>query len=168
MPDDLLHRKHWLNRPDVLMAAACSIFVSACLLLILPSIGTLFLEVLAGAVILTRAWILRVRERKAAQLHLEFPSAGSDIRRPDRYDLVLIIVAILSYGATAGLLRLPEMVTRIAPLLVFAAGLLAKNPILYKTSRRPRVNGRRHAEVVSMDSDERTHSDGHKRIGYSS
>lgn len=153
LPDDLLRRRHWFERPDMLMAVACSILVSASLLLIVPSIGTLFLEVLAGAVILTRALVLRVRQRKAAQLHLEFPSASNDIRRPDRYDLVLIIVAILSYGVTAALFRLPETVKRIVPLLVFAAGLLAKNHILHWTARRSTVGRGQRSDVVSMGSD---------------
>ena len=137
MPDDLLPRKHWFNRPDMLTATACSIFVSASLLLIVPSVGTLFLEVLAGAVILTRAYVLKARQRKTAQLSLALPSPGNPIRRPDRYDLVLIIVAILSYAATAAVvrtIRTSAIVSRIVPLLVFTTGLLTKNHILYRAT----------------------------------
>ena len=155
IPDDLRRRKHWFDRPDMLFTAACSLLVSACLLLIVPSVGTLFLEVLAGAVILGRASVLRVRQREAAQLCLDFPATGNHTRRPDRYDLVLIIVVILSYGATAAVLRgsrISEIGTRIVPLMVFASGLLAKNRIVNAVARQLKTGDDRPPDAVSMGS----------------
>jgi hypothetical protein len=127
-----LGKRRWLNRPEMLMAAAGGALVSALLLLVLPSIGTLLLEILAGLVMIGRAWFLRRRERAAAQLCLTLPTTGSRFRLPDRYELVLIIAIMLSYRATGGLLRTvrsPELLIRVAPLLLFAIGLLGKNHV---------------------------------------
>ena len=153
-PHSSFSRKHWFDRSDILMAAACGVLASASLLLIVPRTGTLLLEILAALVMFARASFVRIRQRKAAQLCLVVPAAGSRIRLPDRYELVFIIVVILSYGAIAAMLRAvrtPEILVRVAPLLVFAAGLFAKNPVLHALARtRNSANGRhRHAASMS-------------------
>jgi hypothetical protein len=122
----------------MLMAAASGALASALLLLVLPSIGTLFIEILAGLVMVGRALVLRRRDQTTAQLSLASPIAGSRLRLPDRYELVLIIAVMLSYRAMGALLRAvrtPEILIRIVPLLLFAAGLLTKNHILHAIAR---------------------------------
>jgi hypothetical protein len=114
------------------MAAAGGALASALLLLVLPSIGILLLEIVAGVVMVGRALLLRRRERAAAQLCLALPIMGKRLRLPDRYELVLIIAIMLSYSAVGALLRTvktPEILIRIVPLLLFSAGLLAKNHV---------------------------------------
>jgi hypothetical protein len=125
-------KRRWLDRPEMLTATAAGVLVSAILLLVLPSIGTLLLEILAGLVMIGRAGLLHRRDRAAAQLCLTLTSSGRRFRLPDRYELVLIIAIMLSYRATGGLLRTvrsPELLIRVAPLLLFAIGLLGKNHV---------------------------------------
>src|SRR5579862_8168947 len=125
----LFRQKPWFDRSEILMAAGVSVLASSVLLLLVPSVGTVFVGVLAGLLLLTRALVLRLRQRKATQLRLTLPTPGSRIRFPDRYELVLVIVVILSYGAIAAVLRsvkAPGVLIRIVPLLSFAAGLVAK------------------------------------------
>jgi hypothetical protein len=125
----LFRQKRWFDRSEILTTAGLSLLASSFLLLLIPGIGTVFLEVLAGVVLLMRAFVLRLRQRKATQLRLALPNTASRIRFPDRYELFLIIVVILSYGAIAAMLRAvraPDALIRIAPLLSFAAGLVAK------------------------------------------
>jgi hypothetical protein len=131
-------KRRWFDRPEMLMAAGSGALASALLLLVLPSIGTLFIEILAGLVMVGRAFVVRRRERTATQLRLALPNTSDRLRLPARYELVLIIVAILSYGAIATVLRsikTPEALLRVVPLLVFAAGLLTKNHILRAIAR---------------------------------
>lgn len=136
--DYTFRKRRWSDRPDMLMAAAGGALASALLLLVLPSIGILLLEIVAGAVMVGRALWLRRRERAAAQLCLALPIMGNRLRLPDRYELVLIIAIMLSYSAVGALLRTvktPEILIRIAPLLLFAAGLLAKNHVPHAMAR---------------------------------
>lgn len=126
-------KKRWLSRPDMLMAAAAGALVSAFVLILVPSAGTLFLEMLVGLAMVVRAWVLRRRERTAAQLCIDLPIAGNRLRLPDRYELALIIIVILGYGVLAPTLRnlkMPELFIRILPILIFASGLLAKNQVI--------------------------------------
>ena len=137
-PGYTLGKRRWLDRPEMLTAAAGGALVSALLLLVLPSIGTLLLEILAGLVMVGRAWFLRRRERAAAQLCLALPVTGSRFRLPDRYELVLVIAIMLSYraiGTQLRAVRTPEIVIRVVPLLLFATGLLAKNHIQHGMAR---------------------------------
>jgi hypothetical protein len=131
-------KRQWLNRPDMLVAAAGGVLASALLLLLVPRIGTLFLEILVGLVMLGRALVARRRERAAAQLCLASPMVNTRLRLPDRYELVLIIIVILGYGAIASVLRsvkTPEIFIRTVPLLLFAAGLLTKDQALRAITR---------------------------------
>ena len=126
-------KKRWFSRPDMLVAAAGGSLASALLLLLVPRIGTLFLEILAGLVMLGRAMVVRRREHAAAQLYLSLPVTANRIRLPDRYELVLLIIVIIGYGTIVSTLRsvkAPEILSRTVPLLLFAAGLLAKTQVL--------------------------------------
>ena len=123
----------WFRRPETLTGAAGGTFGSAFLLLLVPKIGILFFEILAAMVMLAWAYGIRRRERARAQLCLDLGGTGSRLRLPDRYELALVIITILGYGATVSALRslkTPEILVRAAPLLLFAAGLLAKDHIL--------------------------------------
>jgi hypothetical protein len=134
----LFRQKPWFDRSEILMAAGVSVLTSSILLLLVPSVGTVFVGVLAGLLLLTRALVLRLRQRNATQLRLTLPNSGSRIRFPDRYELVLVIVVILSYSAIAAVLRslkAPGVLIRIVPLVSFAAGLLAKKYILDAIAR---------------------------------
>ena len=76
----------------------------------------------------------------------------SRIRFLDRYELLLIIAVILSYGSVSGFLRawrLPEGLVRILPLVTFGIGLVAKPRILrWLASRRTAVaDGARQANA---------------------
>lgn len=139
-------RKRWLSRPDMLMAAAGGALASAFVLLLVPSAGTLFLEMLVGLAMVGRAWVLRRRERVAAQLCLDLPMNGNRLRLPDRYELVLVIIVILGYGAivpTLRSLKMPELFIRTLPILFFASGLLAKDQVMRRVHRfRPRVDAK--------------------------
>jgi len=126
-------KTRWLTRPDMLMAAAGGALASAFVLILAPSAGTLFLEILVGLAMVARAWVLRRREQAAAQLCLDLPITGNRLRLPDRYELALIIVVILGYGALAPALRslkMPELFIRTLPIVTFASGLLAKNHVV--------------------------------------
>lgn len=126
-------KKRWFSRPDMLVAAAGGALASALLLLLIPRIGMLFLEILAGLMMLGRAWVVRRREHAAAQLCLNLPVTANRFRLPDRCELLLLIIVILGYGAIVSTLRsvkVPEILTRTVPLLLFAAGLLAKTRVV--------------------------------------
>jgi hypothetical protein len=126
-------KKRWFSRPDMLVAAAGGSLASALLLLFVPRIGTLFLEILAGLVMLGRAMVVRRREHAGAQLCLNLPVTANRLRLPDRYELVLLIIVIIGYGTIVSTLRsvrAPEILGRTVPLLLFAAGLLAKTQVL--------------------------------------
>ena len=134
----LFRQKPWFDRSETLITAGVSVLASSFLLLLVPSIGTVLVEVLAGFVLLARAFVLRLRQRNTTQLRLALPITGSRIRFPDRYELVLVIVVILSYGTIAAVLRsvkAPGVLIRIVPLLSFAAGLVAKKYILGAVAR---------------------------------
>ena len=153
-------QKRWFDRSDMLMASACTILISASLLILVPSIGTVFAEILAGVILAARASLLRARQRRSAQLPLELPTTASRIRLPDRYELVLIIVIMATYGAIAATLhvvRTPEIFIRIVPLLLFAAGLCAKHRLVRAIARsancvRERL-GRSGARLRGLDAE---------------
>ena len=120
----LSDRKRWFDRPDTLMRVGLSTLASTFLILLV-----------------IRAFVVRARSRRATQLCLEFRGRsglaaglrGSRIRFLDRYELLLIIAVILSYGSVSGFLRawrLPEGLVRILPLVTFGIGLVAKPRIL--------------------------------------
>jgi uncharacterized membrane protein YecN with MAPEG domain len=154
--DDLFVRKRWFDRSDILLAAACGTLAASLLLLLAPSIGTLFLEILAGLVMAARALVVRVRQRKAAQLRLELPTAAGRIRLPGRYELALIVVVTLSYRGISAMVRavkISEDFIRLVPLGLFTVGLLAKNHILHALARKPKTDSRRRPDTVSMGND---------------
>jgi hypothetical protein len=131
-------KQRWFRRPEMLTAAASGMLASALLLLLIPNIGILFFEILGAMVMLARAYGIRRRERAAAQLCLDLEATGSRLRLPDRYELALVIIIILGYGTIVSALRTlktPEVLLRAGPLLLFAAGLLAKDRIIGAIAR---------------------------------
>ena len=138
---DPLCRKRWFDRPDTLMRVGLSSLASTFLIVLAPQVGTILLEIFVGLLLVIRAFVLRARWRRASQLCLEFRGGsgagmgrlGSRIRFLNRYELLLIIVVILTYGSISGFLRargLPDGLVRIIPLVMFGIGLLAKPRIL--------------------------------------
>ena len=141
------HRKRWFDRPDTLMTVGISMLASTFLIVLAPRIGIILFEILAGFLLAIRGFVLRTRLRRASQLCLEFRGgrklatgmAASRIRFPDRYELLLVIAALLTYGAIAGFLRahrIPEGLVRIVPLVSFAIGLFAKTRVLRSIAGR--------------------------------
>ena len=133
MSDYQFGKKRWFSRPDMLVAAAGGALASAILLLLVPRIGTLFFEILAGLVMLGRALAVRRRGHAAAQLCLNLPITANRLRLPDRYELLLLIIVILGYGTIVSTLRSvkePEILIRTVPLLLFGGGLLAKTQFI--------------------------------------
>jgi hypothetical protein len=137
----LSDRKRWFDRPDTLMRVGLSTLASTFLIVLAPRVGTILLEIFVGILLVIRAFVVRARSRRATQLCLEFRGRsglaaglrGSRIRFLDRYELLLIIAVILSYGSVSGFLRawrLPEGLVRILPLVTFGIGLVAKPRIL--------------------------------------
>jgi hypothetical protein len=137
----LFDRKRWFDRPDTLMRVGLSSLASTFLIVLAPQVGTILLEMFIGFLLVVRAFVLRARLRRASQLCLDFRGRsglaaglrGSRIRLLDRYELLLIIAVILSYGSVSGSLRawrLPEGLVRIVPLVTFGIGLFAKPRIL--------------------------------------
>ena len=156
----LSDRKRWFDRPDTLMRVGLSTLASTVLIVLAPQVGTILLEILVGFLLVIRAFVLRARLRRASQLCLDFRGKsglaaglrGSRIRFLDRYELLLIIAVILSYGSVSGFLRawrLPEGLVRILPLVTFGIGLVAKPRILrWLASRRTAVaDGARQANA---------------------
>jgi hypothetical protein len=123
--------KEPFERADLLMAAGFCTLACSLLVLVAPRVGIVFLEILAGLVLVMRAAVVRRRARKARQLHLELCGARARlrIRFLDRYELFLIVVVIFVQGGISGLLRLhglPEGLVRILLLVMFGTGLLVK------------------------------------------
>lgn len=156
----LSDRKRWFDRPDTLMRAGLSTLASTCLIVLAPHVGTILLEIFVGFLLVIRAFVLRARLRRASQLCLDFRGRsglaaelrGSRIRFLDRYELLLIIAVILSYGSVSGLLRawrLPEGLVRVLPLVTFGIGLFAKPRILrcLASRRTAVVDGARQANA---------------------
>jgi hypothetical protein len=147
----LFDRKRWFDRPDTLMRVGLSTLASTFLIVLAPQIGTILLEMFVGFLLVIRAFVVRARLRRARQLCLDLRGRsglaaglrGSRIRFLDRYELLLIIAVILSYGSVSGSLRawrLPEGLVRILPLVTFGIGLVAKPRILrWLASRRTAV-----------------------------
>lgn len=136
---DPLCRKRWFDRPDTLMRVGLSTLASTFLIVLAPQIGTILLEIFVGLLLIVRAFVLRARWRRASQLCLEFRGGSGfwfgtgRIRFLDRYELLLIIAVILTYGSISGFLRargLPDGLVRIPPLVMFGIGLFAKPRIL--------------------------------------
>lgn len=141
-------RKRWFDRPGTLMTIGLSTLTSTFLILLAPRIGIMLLEILAGLFLAIRGFVLHTRQRRGSQLCLQARGgrklpAGltpNRIRFLDRYELLLVIAVLLTYGSIAGSLRahsVPEGVTRIVPLVLFAIGLFAKPRVLrWIASRR--------------------------------
>ena len=120
------------DRVDVLMSAGCSTLVSASAILVVPRIGTILLEMLAGlffigCAVATRFRLRRTRDSKKALGE----TAGNRprISRFDRYDLLLIAMATLTYIILPVLLRrtgLSPGTIHILPLLLLGLGILLK------------------------------------------
>ena len=145
--DAFADRKRWFDRPDVLMTVGLSTLASTFLIVLAPRIGIILLEILAGFLLAIRGFVLRARLRRASQLCLEFQGSrklaagltANRIRLLDRYELLLVIAVLLTYGAIAGFLRahgVPEGLVRIVPLVSFAIGLFAKPRILRRIANR--------------------------------
>ena len=146
--DAFADRKRWFDRPDTLMTVGLSTLASTFLIVLAPRIGIILLEILAGFFLAIRGFVLRTRLRRARQLCLKFRSrrtlaaglAANRIRFLDRYELLLVIALLLTYSAIARFLHargVPEGLTRIVPLLLFAIALFAKPRILrWIASRR--------------------------------
>jgi hypothetical protein len=156
----LYDRKRWFDRPDTLMRAGLSTLASTFLIVLAPQVGTILLEIFVGFLLVFRAFVLRARSRRAGQLCLEFRGRsglaaglpGSRIRFLDRYELLLIIAVILSYGSVSGFLRarrLPEGLVRILPLVTFGIGLFAKPRMLrwFASRKKAVVDGARQANA---------------------
>ena len=156
----LFDRKRWFDRPDTLMRVGLSTLASTFLIVLAPQIGTILLEMFVGFLLVIRAFVVRARLRRARQLCLDLRGRsglaaglrGSRIRFLDRYELLLIIAVILSYGSVSGFLRarrLPEGRVRILPLVTFGIGLFAKPRILrWLASRKTAVvDGARQASA---------------------
>jgi hypothetical protein len=146
----LSDRKRWFDRPDTLMRVGLSTLASTFLIVLAPQVGTILLEIAVGFLLVIRALVLRTRSRRASQLCLDFRGRiglaaglrGSRFRFLDRYELLVIIVVILSYGSVSGFLRarrLPENLVRILPLVTFGIGLFAKPRILRWLASRKSV-----------------------------
>ena len=145
--------KEPFERADLLMAAGFCTLTCGLLVLVAPRVGIVFLEILAGLVLVMRAAVVRRRARKARQLHLELRGAKVRlrIRFLDRYELLLILVVTFVHGSISGLLRshgLLEGLVRILPLVMFGTGLLAKPRILQWIANRRKagIQAREHAE----------------------
>jgi hypothetical protein len=121
----------------MLTGAAGGTLGSALLLLLVPKIEILLFEILTAMIMLACAYGIRRGERAAAQLCLDLEDRGGRLRLPGRYELLLIILVILGYGAIGSALRslkTPEILVRAAPLLLFAVGLVVKDHILRGTA----------------------------------
>lgn len=149
---DPLCRKRWFDRPDTLMRVGLSTLASTFLIVLVPQAGTILLEIFVGLLLVIRAFVLRARWRRASQLCLEFRGRSgfgvglrvSRMRFLDRYELLLIIAVILTYGSISGFLRargLPDGLMRIIPLVMFGIGLLAKPRILGWIANRRKAGG---------------------------
>ena len=120
------------DRVDVLMSAGCSTLVSAAAILIVPRVGIILLEMLVGLFFIGCAVVarFRLRRRRNAEESLEQTTGSrSRIRSFDRYDLVLIAMAILTYVALPVLLGRagPSPGTiHLLPLLLLGLGILFK------------------------------------------
>lgn len=163
---DPLCRKRWFDRPDTLIMVGLSTLASTFLIVLAPQVGTILLEILVGLLLVLRAFVLRARGRRASQLCLEFRGGsgsavglrGSRIRFLDRYELLLIIAVILTYGSISGFFRargLPDGLVRIIPLVMFGIGLFAKPRILswIANRRKAGADSTRQANAVSVRGD---------------
>src|SRR5579862_1899405 len=106
-------RKRWFDRPDTLVTVGLSMLASTSLIVLAPRVAIILLEILAGFLLAIRGFVLRTRLRRASQLCLEFQSrrklaaglTANRIRFLDRYELLLVIAVLLTYGAITGFLR---------------------------------------------------------------
>jgi hypothetical protein len=143
----------------MLTIVGATILVSTLLIVLAPQIGTLLLEIAAGMVLVIRGSVLRARVRRASQLCLQLrgPTPGvGRFRFLDRYELLLIIAAILTYGSLSGFLRsrgTAEAVARMLPLVLFGVGLLAKPMVLRWIANRRTAAAAGAAKAVSARSD---------------
>ena len=121
------------DRVDVLMSAGCSTLVSAAAILIVPRVGIILLEMLVGLFFIGCAVVarFRLRRRRNAEESLEQTTGSRPrIRSFDRYDLVLIAMAILTYIALPVLLGKTGLslgTIHILPLMLLGLGILFKS-----------------------------------------
>jgi hypothetical protein len=130
-------RKSKYDRADVLMSAGVSTFVCASLVLITPRLGVVFIEILTGLFLIGCAFVSR-RRLSRATADLERSSIKGErgnlrTRFFDRYDLVIVLAAVLFQITMSGLLQRAgwsEGSVRILPLIFFAIGILLKPRLL--------------------------------------
>jgi hypothetical protein len=137
----LSFNKEPFERADLLIVAGFCTLACGLLVLVAPRVGIVFLEILAGLVLVMRAAVVWRRARKARQLHPQIHRARARlrIRFLDRYELFLIVVVIFVQGGISGLLRLhglPEGLVRILPLVMFGTGLLVRPRVLQWIANR--------------------------------
>jgi hypothetical protein len=124
------------DRVDVLMSAGCSTLVSASAIIIVPRIGIILLEILVGLLCICYAVLARFRLRRklyAEEILAQTTGSRPRIRRFDRYDLLLIATAILTYMVLPVLLRKTGLslgTMHILPLLLLGLGILFKPRLL--------------------------------------
>lgn len=118
------------DRVDVLMSAGCSTLVSAAAILIVPRVGIILLEMLVGLLFIGCAVVARFRLRRRRNAEEETTGSRPRIRSFDRYDLVLIAMAIPIYVALPVLLGrtgLSPGTIHLLPLMLLGLGILFKS-----------------------------------------
>ncbi len=124
------------DRVDVLMSAGCSTVVCATAILVVPRIGIILLEMLVGLFFIGCAVATRFRlrrSRNAEEILEETTGSRPRIRSLDRYDLLLVATAIVTYTVLPVLLRRAGLslgTTHIFPLVVLGLGILLKPRLL--------------------------------------
>ena len=124
------------DRVDALMSAGCSTLVSAAAILIVPRVGIILLEMLVGLLFIGCAVVarFRLRRRRNAEETLEQTTGRRPrIRSFDRYDLVLIAMAILTCIVLPRLLGrtgLSPGTIHLLPLMLLGLGILFKPRML--------------------------------------
>lgn len=120
------------DRVDVLMSAGCSTLASATAILVVPRFGIILLEMLVGVLFIGCAVVARfqLRRKRNAEECLEGTTGSRPrIRSFDRYDLLLIVTAMLTYVVLPVLLRktgLSVGAIHILPLMLLGLGILLK------------------------------------------
>jgi hypothetical protein len=120
------------DRVYVLMSAGCSTLVSASAILVVPRIGIILLEMLAGLFLIGCAVATRFRLRRTRGSKTALGKTTGNrprISRFDRYDLLLIAMATLTYIILPVFLRrtgLSPGTIHILPLLLLGLGILFK------------------------------------------
>ena len=128
-----IDRPHQMDRPfnraDVFMMAGLSTLFCAFLVLVAPKLGIVFLQIVGGLYLVSRALFHRARLRKAERVAC-FREPDSDRRQwlPGRYELVLIAFMIVTHIGISAFSRSQGLA--VVPLVMFGIGLLLKSPVL--------------------------------------